>query len=308
MRILARTILGILLILAGKASMAQVLGVSREFQMLEDSISLEAERMWASELAAERKVHASRVRSMLERALRLPGSFEYPFDSLKFVSLQKDPQKVFRIFTWQVDLGEGRYQRQGFIQSGGRKSQVIALNDRSESVVRPETHSAGTEEWVGMVYYRVLPFKKKGRPHWLLFGFANKDANTLRKMIDVLTFDDGGKPVFGSPVFEFGDEEGNERSTQNRFLLEYDARSKVKLNWEESMDMILYDHLMPFADDRTTGKVVFIPDGTYEGFKLSKGVWRHIPKLEIQAMDEAPVDFPVLDGRRGKDLFGKDRR
>lgn len=276
--------------------------------MLEDSISAVAERMWSSDDASERKAASSQVVSLLGKALALPKSLDYPFDSLKFVSVQRDPGLAFRIFTWQVDLGNGRYQRHGVLQTGGREPKVIPLNDRSEVVVRPESHSAGKDEWVGLVYYRIVPFRKKGKPHWLLFGFANRDANTLRKIVDVLRFDDLGEPVFGAPLFEFSSENDEAPRMQNRLVLEYDARSKVKLNWDESMDMILYDHLMPFADARSPGTLVFIPDGTYEGFKLGKGVWKHVSKLETKAMDEAPVDFPVLDGRKGKDLFGKDRR
>lgn len=304
----SRSILGLLLMLAWQTSMAQAAKAPVDFKLMEDSIRIAAERMWSSEDASERKANSILVKSLLERTLGSPHSFEYPFDSLKFVSIQQDPREAFRVFTWQVDLGQGRYQRHGYIQTGGHNARVIALNDSSDVVLRPEAHSAGKEEWVGMVYYRIIPFKSKGEPLWLLFGFANKDGYTIRKMIDVLRFDDRGDPVFGAPVFEFSADNSGLPPSRFRFLLEYDARSKVKLNWDESMDMILYDHLMPFADDRSGGNVVFVPDGTYEGFKLAKGTWKHIPKLEIKAMDEAPVDFPVLDGRKGKDLFGKDRR
>lgn len=300
------TILLLLLSMAWVAS-GQTLSGGGEIQMLEDSIAREAERMWSSELPAERKAHSARVRSLLSQVLKLTGAWEHPFDSLKYVSVQKDPGGSFRFFTWQTDLGDGRYQRQGFLQVGGKPAEVIALNDRSALVLSPDTHSGGTDEWIGMVYYRILPFKKKGKKHWLLFGFANGEAGTLRKMIDVLHFTGEGKPVFGAPVFEFGSAEEGDLRIQNRFSLEYDARSKVKLNWEESLDLIQFDHLIPFADGRSGEKVVFIPDGTYEGFRLSKGIWKHVDKLEIKAMDEAPVDFPVLDSRKGKDLFGKSK-
>ena len=69
--------------------------------------------------------------------------------------------------------------------------------------------------------------------------------------------------------------------------------------------MILYDHLIPFADDRSGLGLVNIPDGTYEGFIYKKGLWQHIEKFSTKVMDEAPVDFPVLMAKEER-YFGND--
>ncbi|HXH20095.1 MAG TPA: hypothetical protein VNJ07_13540, partial [Chitinophagales bacterium] len=38
----------------------------------------------------------------LVEALKIPGSFDYPFDSLETISIVKPPDNTFRIFTWQL--------------------------------------------------------------------------------------------------------------------------------------------------------------------------------------------------------------
>ena len=275
---------------------------------LEDSIRHYATIMHSSDAMSERVEASQSVKFFVEKALANRDSWDFPFDRISEISVQLAPDNAFRIFTWQLFVDKGRFQHFGYLQMKGKESKVYPLINRSPTILHPESHTSGTDEWYGALYYRIFPFRSEGEKYWLLFGFDSFSAQANRKLIDVVYFDEQLRPQFGAPVFHYLDTTGAIVQKKNRLLLEYAAASKIVLNYDEHLEMILFDHLMPFSDDRKGTGLRYIPDGTYEGFKLKKGQWIHVEKVFNKTMDEAPVDFPVLDGRRDRDLFGKERR
>ena len=66
-------------------------------------------------------------------------------------------------------------------------------------------------------------------------------------------------------------------------MLEYTSEAKVKLNWDEQYKMILFDHLIPFNNPYTNSPT-YVPDGSYDGFKLEKGVQKVNDTIEGEFM------------------------
>ena len=50
------------------------------------------------------------------RALRIPNSYYYPFDSLKNLMIIYSPDDLFRIFTWNVATNDETFRYFGVIQ------------------------------------------------------------------------------------------------------------------------------------------------------------------------------------------------
>ncbi|MDZ4844363.1 MAG: hypothetical protein SH857_02315 [Chitinophagales bacterium] len=232
----------------------------------------------------------------LVEALKVKGSFEYPFDSLN-ISILKPADNTFRIFTWQLRWGNGLFRQYGAIQMNfPDQLKLYPLFDNSDSLAAPETPVLGSETWYGAIYYNIYPFKLKGKSYYLLFGFDQNDLWSSKKLIDVLHFEKD-KPVFGAPVFQFEDTLGN-TTVKNRIILEYKKDAGVSLNYSEVEKMIIYDHLVAPEERLTDLKFTFIPDGTYEGFKLKKGKWLHIEKIKtinINKNDSPPMPEPLYD-------------
>ncbi len=281
---------------------------SWELRELEDSINFYAAIMHGSDSLSERVAASNTVKKLLEKALSHPDAWVFPFDKISQISIQVAPEKEFRLFTWQLYLDSNHFQHFGYLQVNAKQPKVYPLVNRSSSIIRPESHISGPDEWYGAVYYRIFPFRSKGKKYWLLFGFDSFSVSANRKLIDVLHIEEEEMPVFGASVFHYIDSTGTILEKKNKVLLEFTAESKITLNYDEHLEMVLFDHLMPFADDRSGPGLRFIPDGTYEGFKLKGGNWIHVEKVFNKTLDEAPVDFPVLDSRRGRDLFGKEKR
>ncbi|MFN7116109.1 MAG: hypothetical protein ACK4TA_04880 [Saprospiraceae bacterium] len=238
----------------------------------------------------------------LVRALKTPNSFQYKFDRLKNISIQYPQDSSFRIFTWQLYVNKDEYKYYGAIQMNTPELKLYPLIDRSANVADVEQEALSTDKWYGAVYYNLRECKNAQGKYYLLFGFDGYEFFRKRKVIDVLTFGKDGKPIFGAPVF-VQEEKGKPATTKKRVFLEYSAASSVRLNYDEALEMIIFDHLIPMAGQYNEG-MVMVPDGSYQAYKYDKGLWKYQPMVLHEIMDEAPRPSPVLD-TRDKNIFGK---
>lgn len=270
----------------------------------EDTLAILAYAVVNDSLADTRFIACQGLITKLVRTLKAENSFRYPFDRLKTISILAPPDSSFRIFTWQLFVNDSTYRYYGAIQMNQPELKLFPLIDRSFEIPAPPLDAAMTpDRWYGVLYYNLRPFDTREGRKYLLFGYDGFTFFEKRKVIDVLSFDAAGTPVLGSPVFQ----REEDREGDYRVLLEYTSEAKVKLNWDEQYQMILFDHLIPFANPYT-GKTTFVPDGSYDGFKLEKGRWKYVDKVFNDVQEEAPRPEPVLDAGKGKDLLGKDKK
>lgn len=241
------------------------------------------------------------IKTMVQ-ALKHENSFDYPFDRVTSVSIQYAPDSTFRIFSWQlyVDINEYRYY--GTIQMNEPKLKMFPLIDRSEEVMDPYMDILSADKWYGSLIYNIKAFDTpKGEKKYLLFGFDGYRFFTKRKLIDVLTFKEG-KPLFGDRIFELED-----GKAACRFIQEYGSDARVKLNWNDDLNMIIFDHLVLSGSPYKGQESMYIPDGDIDGLKLEKGYWKYQKRIYDQVLEEAPRPEPVLNakGRTDQiDLFG----
>ena len=86
------------------------------FQQREDSLKVFSFDIVNAEAPSSRfRADSQFVRSLV-RALKLPNSFYYPFDSLQTISRLYAPDSSFRIFTWQFKRDDMLYLQEGAIQ------------------------------------------------------------------------------------------------------------------------------------------------------------------------------------------------
>lgn len=240
----------------------------------------------------------------LVRTLKIESSYNYPFDRVKSVSILAPPDSSFRIFTWQLFVDDSTYRHYGAIQMNQKELKLFPLIDRRFEMTGLPTHEQlSPNRWYGAVYYNLRPFDTRTGRKYLLFGFDGFSFFDKRKVLDVLSFNAAGEPVFGAPVFDNQDE----ASDAQRVIIEYTAEAKVRLNWDEQYQMILVDHLIE-QPNPYTGGMMYIPDGSYDGYKLEKGRWKFINKVFNDSQEEVPRPNPVLDEKNRKNIFGKTGR
>ena len=267
----------------------------------EDSLREVASRIVMSREAADRFRSDSLFTRMLVRALKIPYSFNYPFDSIIHISKLYSPDSVFRIFTWQVVRDENLNRRHGAIQvrTSDGSLKLFPLIDRTQVISHPIDTVTNNEWWIGSIYYKIIHKKNNNADYYTLLGYDENTMKSTKKRIEVLTFDAAGKPVFGGPYFSF-EEDSVRKPMQTRFWIEYKKEGNARLQFDEEMDMIIFDHLIS-ENNEPDKKYTYIPDGDYEGFKWKNGKWVHINKVFNFALKdgEAPVIAPLGEDKLG---------
>lgn len=241
----------------------------------------------------------------LVSALRVPHSYNFPFDSVKSISVLNSPDNRFRIFSWHVMNQDGSYRYYGTVQMNtGEKLLMYPLEDYSPLLKNPEDSVTNTSKWYGAQYYKII--RAGGdKPHYVLLGWKGNNVKSTKKVIEVLSFDRDNKPVFGMPVFS-----GNGKN-RKRIIFEYTRQASMLLRYVPSEDLIVFDHLSAPDAKMKDHPETFGPDLSYDGYRLRGGKWVFEENLDMrnipQANDAELVD-PKIQARRDKSTIPVRRR
>ncbi len=269
----------------------------------EDTLGLVSFLVVNDSLPENRFASTKKLITTLVQALQMENSFNYPFERMRTVSIQYPQDSTFRIFTWQLYVDVDDYRYFGAIQMNTPELKLFPLIDRSAEVYDEEQAILSPEQWYGSLCYNLRQFDTAQGRKYLLFGFDGYSLWNKRKLIDVLSFEDG-KASFGAPVFVSKNEVTGEVGTLNRIVKTYSAEISFKLNFDETYDIIMFDHLILAGGNYGQGPTM-VPDGSYEGYRLENGVWNWVEKVFDQVQDEAPRPEPILDERPKDDIMGK---
>jgi hypothetical protein len=289
------------LLTAPVGTQAQKLAKSdtKYLKLVEDSLKGYSTQMVFDTVAVNRFSADSAFVKAMVRALRVTNSFMYPFDSVKTVSKIYAPDSSFRIFTWELQRDDSYYRQQGFIQmktlDGSLK--FFPLFDGSEFAgSRPFDSVRTNRNWIGAIYYGMVTKQYNGQKYYSLFGLDDNDFVTTRKWIDVLTFDEDGRPRFGAPIFDYKEDSIKAPQPAYRFMMDFKKDANARLVYDPSLDMIIFDHLVS-ESNQLWRKETLIPDGDYEGFKWANGKWVHVEKVFTQQLQDgqAPAPKPFYD-------------
>ena len=279
-------------IVSGTSQVSDLLEMEKELALYGDILSnveMPAHRSWATQ----------KFNALFEEALAKEGAFEYPFDSVKWMTKQEPEDGAFKLYTWQEKIHKKEYIYHGFIQL--RNGKVFKLNDRSTSMEDIEYGVFSPNDWYGALYYNIKQFKAKKGTAYLLFGYDYFTFYNRRKVVDVITIQ-GDEVTFGAPVF-VKDNEGRRPIVKNRLMIEFAGDANVRMNYDKELEMVVHDNLIAI-NNRISNVESAYPDGSYVGYEFKKGEWNHIEKIFHQTLEEAPRPEPVLDNRR-KNIFGR---
>ena len=183
------------------------------------------------------------------RALQVKNSFYYSFDSVLGISKLYAPDSSFRIFTWYVEIDDYSGWQRGFIQmrtpDGSLKG--FRLLDKSDWTDNAYTAVCRDTSWIGAVYYNIIKTQYQGKNYYTLLGIDHEGLRSKKKWIDVLSFDENKKPVFGGS-FSFK-EDSLKKPAQTRFSIEYKKEATTYVNYEPDLKLILVDHLISETDE-----------------------------------------------------------
>lgn len=264
----------------------------------EDSMKNYSRDIISEKTASQRFTSDSIFIRMLVRSLKTNNSFYYPFDSLDNVSRIYAPDSSFRIFSWQWSRDDDYVRQRGAIQmkTSDGSLQLFPLLDMSDFTTSPEDSIRNPRNWIGAIYYGIVMKTYNNKKYYTLLGYDDNNRRSAKKWIEVLSFDERGKPVFGGPFFALRPGKVNFADSISRYCMEYKKDGRARMNYDKDMDMIVYDHLVS-ENNEPDKPYTMIPDGDYQGFKWIDGKWVLVDKVFTYKLQDgqAPVPAPLKD-------------
>ncbi len=265
-----------------------------------------AEQLIDSRPEIRQQAHA-RLTETLLALLQQNDSWQQNFDKLPTISIQIPADSSFRFFTWQCEMPDGSYRHGGVLQKRDAPQNPIALRDQPPEARFSEYTSGYADDWIGGICYALYPFTTEDQQTaWLAFFYDSYSPYIARKWMDVLWFDQEQNLRFGLPVFPMPDKFGG-LDKHSRVLMEYYRYASTRFNYDEELQVVIKDHIIPYGMLPDNSAPAPVPDGSYEGFRYKNGLWIYDDKLFHQALrdNEAPRPFPILDKQKDKDIFGR---
>ncbi|MFY8172307.1 MAG: hypothetical protein ACOVJ4_06630, partial [Sphingobacteriaceae bacterium] len=208
-------------------------------------------------------------------------------------SIMRSPDNQFRIFTWHLRTDDGHYRYYGAIQKNDpKKLTLYPLFDNSAFIQNPQDTVLTNDSWYGAHYYTIIVPKRwfSKNKKYVLLGWKGHNQNSQQKVIDVLSFDKNGSPIFGAANLKLKDK------TQQRIIFEYTTQAVMMLRYLSDKKWIVYDHLAA-PNARSEGNFeVYGPDLSYDGLKYRRGKWILMEKIDLRneaSMEDAKFNNPL---------------
>lgn len=214
---------------------------------------------------------AKKLIPIVRQALKQPGAIDYPFDKVTYMSKLKPTDGTFRIFGWVLKLDANKYRYFGVVlkraAEGGSK--YYPLFDNSYKYEKGLEDSIFTNEtWYGAHYYELHEAINKEQKQYILFGWDGNNNLSNKKIIEVFSFGEDGKPRFGAPLFRY-----NRNNIVHRVIHEFNSRAIVSVAYDKDRQLIIFPHLVPDDPKNVKERFTYIPDGSYDYFRFKKGMW-----------------------------------
>lgn len=260
-------------------------------RVYQDSLKHLGVRMINNEDEMERKAANYNFIKTLTSTLKMPGSFNFKFDSVKTISVINEPDGRFRIFSWPVMNQDGSYRFYGTIQinTGTSPLEMYPLADYSPFMSSPQDTVTSNTKWFGALYYNIIPVAGT-TPYYVLLGWKGNTPKSTKKLIEVLSFQNG-KPVLGAPVFV------DKGTIHNRIVFEYSRQVSMMLKYLPEQHLIAFDHLAPPDKKQQNKPETYGPDLTYDGYRLQNGKWIFQENIDLRNLG-SPADQDIVDPKK----------
>jgi hypothetical protein len=209
------------------------------------------------------------IKTQVENYVNSDRIFLNSFPNLRYLGQITSSDSLIRIITWNLLLtGEPSRYFSYFIRkaSDGSANAVYPLT----GIYDDKDISADTvyfqSGWYGALYYDIRPFRTETGKCWVVLGINYSNKLMTRKIIDVVSFTQDNKLIFGKKWFDSGGR------VSYRHILEYSSSAVISLRFR-SDNSIVFDHLVPLPPSANDDRLYSGPDYSYDAFVFKDGLW-----------------------------------
>ncbi|MBL0048353.1 MAG: hypothetical protein IPP32_09705 [Bacteroidetes bacterium] len=245
----------------------------------EDSIIRMHQQVLETENDSAKLLVNTRFGALITRAATQENSINYPFDSLKSISILTASDKSFRIFNWELGLSDGNINYYGIIQTLNRKTNqyiISQLIDQSNKLKKAETMVLEPGNWYGAHYYKLIETTYKKKVVYTLLGANWSNALVRKKIIEPLQIGNDAKAKFGAAIFQ------TKTNGLKRIVFNYSSEVSMSLRFDDNRKQILYDHLVPRSPELKGQYEFYGPDMSIDGLHFKKGKWQLLEDVDAR--------------------------
>lgn len=238
----------------------------------------------------------NQLENLMSDFLLQEQSVGFNFDSLRFVKSVQPENTSFRLITWTVPLTSGSFLYSGFIQKIRKNFPVDIIHLENCGTEPEDTKVYQKDNWPSAVYTGLIEKKGDQGKFYTLIGWVGGKETTARRVLEVLTFDQDGNPVFGSPVFitQSGMKKHRvifEFTDQIPFHLAYEQQrlpgKKNKKEW-----MIIFNHLSYSSSQyRNTNKAKIPNYDEFDAFIIVGSNWKFVSDIDVRMNKKDTPDY-----------------
>lgn len=229
-----------------------------------------------SDSLSDREQVLTTILDIMPDVLASEGAMDFPWNGLSRIGVVTSDDQLIRIFTWHVTDDPDHHRYFGFIQVRQKKGKfkLYTLVDNGLNQRGVTRLDQSIEDWYGKLYYSIITTTLKRKTYYTLLGMDFNDTRSTIKTIETLSIQ-RSQPRFAKDLFFNG------RDKQDRLVLEYSSQVAISVRYDPGMDMITFDHLVPFHPIYENNYEFYGPDGSFEGLQFEDGTW--ILRTDIDA-------------------------
>lgn len=247
--------------------------------------------------AQHRQLAAERFESLFLEALNAEDSFKQSFEDLSWIAIQYPEDRSFRIISWQIDEGNGRYSYKGYFQNSDSSLLPFARDGAISST--QVDRSIPWPQWQGGIIYKILTIPTSDGNDYYALTFNQIDAYTKQKSLEPIHLEDEVIVLGHQEIFEI---QGRSQRAK-RLTITYSADSNAAITYQSAARQLVVDHLVSIPGRIPGQGPTMAPDGSYVSYRMQDdGSWEYQEKLFDQKFVNPPSGG-ISSG--GKDIFGR---
>ncbi|MFT5338152.1 MAG: hypothetical protein ACI9YL_002168 [Luteibaculaceae bacterium] len=259
---------------------------AQSLAVLADSLRVFRKQSVETENLDEALYWNEKVGTTLLRIFHYEASFEWDFSKVPSFGVIDSPDKYFRLFNWNLQKPNGDFLFFSQILVNPSKKaakRVYTLNHKDSIYLDPERVSMDQDQWMGALYYEIIPQKVKNGKVYTLLGWMGTDGLTSSKVIETLSFR-GQKLRFGVPAIKVN------RRSKKRLIFTYKKGVKMGLKWDQEEEHIVYDVLGPKEERFAEYREFYAPTFTFNSLVWEKGNWILNKDVDYQGPENKKIE------------------